>query len=187
MSPATSALMADSSLLNGQGSPIISTPASKTLLLNPMTGNSGPECGFLCFCYFKTLLVQALRCYAQTFSTCDARASLPCGPCVISVLRSNPCSLRWKADASPLAHSGNLLTALGHSTHALLLASDFPFKSSFPDSSCIASSRKSFGFPSLHPKLWVQLSCWTHRELSAPFTHSFLLLVHSKKTLLGSQ
>ena len=37
VSPATSASLVDSLLLNHQGSPIISTPASKTLLLNPMT------------------------------------------------------------------------------------------------------------------------------------------------------
>ena len=136
---------------------------------------------------FSILLVRVLRCCAQTFCSCATWALLPCGPSVISVLWSNPHLLHWKADSSPLAHKGSLLTALVHSTHALPSASDFPFKSSFPDSSRITSSRKSFDFPSLHPELGV-LSCWTHRALSAPFTHSFLLLlIHSKKTLLGSQ
>lgn len=136
---------------------------------------------------FLILLVQVLRCCAQTFSSCATWASLPCGPCVISALWSNPRPLRRKADSSPLAHKGSLLKALVHSTQALPSASDFPFTSSFPDSSCITSSRKSFDFPSLHPKLGV-LSCWTHRTPSAPLTHSFLLLLaHSKKTLLGSQ
>ena len=138
----------------------------------------------MCFFVFLILLVRVLRCCAQTFSSCATWALLPCGPCVISVLWSNPHPLHWKADSSPLAHKGSLLTALVHSTHALPSASHFPFKSSFPDSSRITSSRKSFDFPSIHPKLGV-LSCGTHRAPSAPFTHSFLLLVHSKKTCLA--
>lgn len=117
-------------------------------------------------------------------SSCATWGSAALWPCGISALWSNPrlaSEGRFFTTGPQRKSSDSPRTQLKPSLQPQISLYVF-----FPDSSRI-TSRKSFDFPSLHPKLGV-LSCWTHRTPSAPLTHSFLLLLaHSKKTLLGSQ